>query len=79
MFKHALGSKVKDRVTGLTGIVTNRSECLYGCNRYLIQPAATKESKVPDAWWVDEDQVEVTGKGVSAPPKDDGGPMSRVC
>jgi len=79
MFKHILGSKAKDIVTGLSGIIMARSENLYGCNRYFIQPAAGKETKVPDGWWVDEDQLRVTGTGVKAAKKDTGGPMSRLC
>lgn len=66
VFKHPCGVKVKDLVTGLTGVIARRSDCLYGCNRYLIQPPAVKGREVPDAWWVDEDQVKVTGNGVSA-------------
>ena len=78
-FKHALGKKAKDKVTGLAGIITNRSECLYGCNRYLLQPSAGKDQKVPDSWWVDEDQIDVIGAGVTAAKKNTGGPMSRKC
>lgn len=77
MFKHALGIKVKAKTTGLTGIITNRSECLYGCNRYCIQPKVGKDDKVPDSWWVDEDDIVVVGDGVKAVPKKTGGPMSR--
>ena len=76
-FKHALGNKVRDKVTGLIGIITSRSECLYGCNRYYVQPQADKNSKVPDAYWFDEDQLEVKGSGVTAVKKNTGGPMSR--
>ena len=78
MFAVDMGKKVKDKVTGLTGIITARSENLYGCNRYLIQPPAGKDSKVPDAWWVDEDQMTVVGDGVTVKRKDTGGPMSRI-
>jgi hypothetical protein len=78
LFKHGLGKKVKCKVTGLTGVVTSRSECLYGCNRYFIQPPAGKDQKVPDGFWVDEDQIDVTGEGVKAEKKATGGPMSRI-
>jgi hypothetical protein len=79
VFKHTLGKKAKDKVTGLVGIITNRSECLYGCNRYLLQPSAGEDQKVPEAWWVDEDQIDVIGDGVTAFLKRTGGPMSRKC
>ena len=64
MFKHELGKLVKDKVTELDGIITSRSECLYGCNRYFIQPKAGQDKKVPDGWWVDEEQIDVIGDGV---------------
>lgn len=79
MFKHDLGKEVETKVTKLRGIITSRSECLYGCNRYYIQPPAGTDSKVPDGWWVDEDDVSVVGDGVTAAPKNTGGPMSRSC
>lgn len=77
-FKHELGSKVRSIVVGLEGIVGSRSENLYGCNRYFIQPRVGVDGKVPDGWWVDEDDVEV----LAPPPekkkrKNVGGPISR--
>ena len=79
MFKHELGIEAESKSTKLKGIIINRSETLYGCNRYYIQPPAGKDMKVPDGWWVDEDDVVVKGKGVLAKRKDTGGPMSKVC
>lgn len=37
-FKHELGNKAKDKITGFSGILTARIEFLTGCNRYCIQP-----------------------------------------
>lgn len=79
MFKHELGVSVTAKVTKLKGILTARSENLYGCNRYYIQPPAGDDMKVPDGWWVDEDEVEITGPGVNKVAKNTGGPMSRSC
>ncbi len=79
MFKHSLGVKAQSKVTMLEGIITARSENLYGCNRYYIQPPVGSEKKVPDGWWVDEDDINVIGDGVRAAPKNTGGPMSRAC
>ena len=78
MFKVELGKEVKAKVTGLVGVVTSRSECLYGCNRYFIQPKVGEDKKVPDGWWVDEDDVEVIGQGVAKVAKHTGGPMSKI-
>lgn len=79
MFKIELGKKVKDKVTGLKGIVVARSEHLNMCNRYLVQPSVDKDMKVPDGWWIDEMQLEVIGKGVEKPEeeKNTGGLMGR--
>lgn len=78
MFKHELGKEVETKVTGLKGIITSRSECLYGCNRYYIEPKVDKDMKKPDGWWVDEDDITVKGLGVTAKKKDTGGPMDRT-
>ena len=79
MFKHELGNKAESRTTKLRGILTSRSENLYGCNRYYIQPPAGSDQKVPDGWWVDEDDIEVISPGIKADTKTTGGPMSRNC
>jgi hypothetical protein len=79
MFKHDLGKEAQARVSKLRGIITARSENLYGCNRYYIQPPVDGDGKHRDGWWCDEDDVEVVGEGVSAPRKNNGGPMSRDC
>lgn len=77
-FRHSLGAKAKCRVTELTGTITNRSQSLFGCNRYYIQPKVGSDGKVPDGWWVDEESIEVTPEPkVTAPRRDTGGPMSK--
>lgn len=77
MFKHDLGVEIETRVSKLKGIIVSRSECIFGCNRYYIQPKADKDGKQPDGWWIDEDDVAVTGKGVKTEKKLTGGLMSR--
>lgn len=79
MFKHKLGNRVTTRVTEFIGIITARSENLYGCNRYYIQPKADIAMKVPDGWWVDEDDIIIIDAGVEVIPKDTGGQMSKIC
>ena len=79
MFKHELGKEVESKVTRLVGVVTARSENLYGCDRYYIQPPIGSDKKVPDGWWFDEDDIVVVGDGVKAYPESTGGPISRRC
>lgn len=55
-----LGARVRDRLTGFTGIVIARTEWLYGCVRVGIAPEEVEDGKQPaDDWWCDEGQVEV--------------------
>ena len=58
-FKHGLGDRAKDRISGLRGIITSRSEHLFGCARYWISPEDNKDGKPMDGCWLDEDAVEV--------------------
>ncbi|MBN2713193.1 MAG: hypothetical protein JXR97_12300 [Planctomycetes bacterium] len=79
VFTIELGSTVKSKVTGLKGVVTSRSECLNGCNRYYVQPKANKDMKVPDGWWMDEaDLVVQKVPIINRANQDRGGPSSRV-
>ena len=66
-FVFSLGDKVKSRLTGLTGIVTTRSECLFGCNRYWVTPQELKDGKPVEGMWVDEDEIDCLQSGVIAP------------
>lgn len=60
-----LGQKVKDKVTGFTGIVIGKAEYLTGCNQYGVQPKVTKEQKVDSAIWFDEGRLEIVGPGIA--------------
>ena len=61
-----LGSKVRDRLTGLTGIATAKTEWLYGCVRIGIEPQELKDGKPIEAQWFDEQRVEAVKKGKSS-------------
>ncbi len=52
-----LGSLVKDRVSGKIGIAVARNEWMNGCVRYGIAGKVSKEGKVPETEWVDEQQI----------------------
>ena len=57
-----LGDKVKDSVSGFTGIAVGRTEWLQGCARITIQPAVGKDGKLPDSATFDEPQLIVLTK-----------------
>lgn len=74
--KFNFGDKVKDRVSGFTGIVIARYEWMNGCIRYEVQPDKLKDSKPIDPLSFDVGQLDLVKAGVvsvvSAPT---GGPM----
>lgn len=57
-----LGDKVRDTISGLEGIVTQRTEFLNGCIQYALQPKIKKGTDMPPAWHIDEEQLEVIEK-----------------
>lgn len=52
-----MGARVKDTVTGASGIVTCVSYYLNGCVRVMVEPPIDKDSKRPDAFYLDYQQV----------------------
>lgn len=65
-FKHELGWKVKDIITGFEGIVTGRAEHITGCNSYWVKPQKlTAEGKPLEAEYFDEDRLEFVDEGIN--------------
>ena len=54
-----LGMKVKDKITGFTGIVVSYSKHMNGCDRAWIQPPVDKDGKNIDGAWFDVVTLEV--------------------
>jgi hypothetical protein len=54
-----LGSKVTDKITGLTGRVVGIVEYISGCNQVLVSPPVDKDGKYVDAHWVDVQRLEI--------------------
>ncbi len=70
-----LGDKVKDTISGFTGIVTCRHEYLNGCARLSVQPPVNKDGTLPEERTFDEPQLEVKkGRAVKEGQKLTGGP-----
>ena len=78
-FLFPLGSRVKDRVTEMVGILDARLEALNGCIRYSVQPQVSEPSDtVKTSWWIDEAQLELVDAGLNLEPvakNKTGGPM----
>jgi len=53
-----LGDKVKDKVTGFTGIAISRIEFLNGCTQIQIQPQKLKDGRPIESEYFDIQQIE---------------------
>lgn len=69
-----LGDKVRDRITGLTGIAIGRTEWLFGCVRMIVQPQELREGKPIDAVSIDEPQLDLVEAAKPAPAPAASGP-----
>lgn len=49
-----LGQKVKDTVSGFTGIAVSKHIYLQGCVRVTLQPEVDKDGKLPECQTFDE-------------------------
>jgi hypothetical protein len=78
-FAVALGAKVKDKVTGYTGIVIGRTEWLYGCFRYTVQSQEMKDGKPVESMGFDEDALDVLDTPEKRSIKSPGGPGRTDC
>lgn len=75
-FEFILGSTLRDKVTGFTGIATSRVVYLNGCVQYGISPKVKEgEMKHPDTEYIDVSQLEFIDAGVYVPMKETGGPQ----
>lgn len=54
-----LGVRVKDRITGFSGIVTGRCEYITGCTQVLVAPPVKEDGSFHDSRWFDEQRMEV--------------------
>ena len=63
VFTFNLGDKVRDRITGQVGIISSRTEHLFSCARYWIDPQELKDGKPVEGRWIDEDAMELVHAG----------------
>jgi hypothetical protein len=56
-----LGSKVKDKITGYSGVVTGFVVYLTGCNQALVVSKAGKDGSFKGEW-LDEQRLDVDKK-----------------
>lgn len=75
-----LGKKVKDKVTGIEGIVTSVSIDLYGCQQGIVHPGVKDDGALHDTHWYDINRLDVTEHNkVMECPLVNTGPASKPC
>ena len=63
------GDRVRDRISGLKGIVIGVHDWLFGCRRITIQPEEVKDGKPAEGYCVDSAQCEVLKRAAIEPPQ----------
>lgn len=72
-----LGLKVRDRVTGIEGVVTTVTFDLYGCVQTLVHTGVDKEGKLREQVWFDIARLKaVSSVPVMAQPDFTSGPVA---
>jgi len=54
-----MGAKVKDTLSGFTGVVIARSEHMTGCNQVFVLPESDKANEMKDGNWIDIERIEL--------------------
>ena len=77
--KFELGSKLRDKISGLVGMAMSRTEYLNGCIQYAVMPKINKKdfTEMP-SWNIDESQLESLEKPIKIKKKSTGGPMMKM-
>ena len=63
-----LGDRVRDKISGLQGILVGVTYWLYGCRRLSIQPEESKDGKPADYFTIDEPQAHLVQPRAVVPP-----------
>ncbi len=71
----ALGTTVRDRVTGFTGLAVAKVEYLNGCVQICVKAPLDKDGKMVDGEYIDISQLEVVDEGIRIEAKVTGGSM----
>jgi len=54
-----MGIKVKDKITGFSGIITGYCSYITGCDQCLLQPEVKSDGDFVSARWFDVTRLEV--------------------
>lgn len=64
-----LGTTMKDRVTGIKGMVDSICFDAYGCVQGSLRPPAAKDGTLPEGRWFDVKRLEPAGKRIMPVPQ----------
>ncbi len=70
-----LGSRVRDKHTGFTGIAIAKTKWIHGCTRFTVKPETLKDGATIDAEGFDEPQLELVDPEVVGTTSKTGGPQ----
>jgi len=74
--KIKLGDRVKDTLSGFTGVVIGITKYLHGCTVCGVKPPGLHNGKPIDIQWFDEPQLKIVKRKVAKPSaKENGGPI----
>jgi len=54
-----IGDKVKDKITGFTGIVIGITEWTNGCRTVGVKSLKLKDGMPQESYWIDENQLDL--------------------
>lgn len=58
-FRFSNGDKVKEKITGFTGVITGTCFYITGCNQYLITSRSKDDSNKNIQLWYDEGRLDL--------------------
>ena len=61
-FKYEIGDEVLDSISGFKGVITARTEYLYGTINYHVKPMELKDNKPQEEESIEEPQVQLLTK-----------------
>jgi len=65
-----LGQRVRDKVTGFTGIAVAECKYINGCIQFHVSPPVDKEGNERKDQWIDNVQLEIVDQGILPKSKD---------
>ena len=72
--KCEMGQKVKDVITGFSGVVTGKAQYITGCQQVLVVPPVKSDGDSVSGQWLDEDRLEVVDQSRIELPVTSSGP-----